>query len=284
MQKAPSLAALAQAEDARVQALWDAADNDEVRMSKQGRLERHEISPEDAQLLRVVPDLYSNKPHTARITSATKAVYHPLAWMKNQAEPKAVDSSSNTPLFSVKSARTQQLWNAASNDKIQADSGEGSDSPPAIKWLRAQHDEAEMSALKSHPRYAFGKDIFARGRDRARNFGGDYVDDNSIGVKIESLKARQTMLDMWDQPNPGAAASGGSDGSMTWMGFRSATDGYNRNQSPYTGPGGAQDQQAPRDPGNSAGGRVYGAPYSDTADPSYGYSDYWKQHYAGAAH
>ena len=183
LQKSPSLASLAQAEDTRVQSLWNAAENDEIRMNKQGRLERHEITKDDAEIMKVDPDYGSNTPHQARVTTAKKAVFHPLRWMRNQVEPKAVHSRAKFARSVIQSAREQQLWNAADNDKIRTDSGD-SDSPPAIKWLQNQHDEAETSALRSHPRYAFGKSIFSRGQDHARNYGGDYVDDNTIGVKV----------------------------------------------------------------------------------------------------
>ena len=184
MQRTPSLASLAAAEDARVQALWNAGQNDEIRMNKQGHLERHEITPDDAQLLRVDPELEDDVPHKARITMATKTVFHPLSWMRHQTEPKAVGSRTITaPRSSLRAARVQQLWNAAANDKVTA-GDDGDASPPAIKWLQDQHDEAETSALRSHPSYAFGKRIFARGEDHGRNYEGDYVDDNSIGLKV----------------------------------------------------------------------------------------------------
>jgi hypothetical protein len=197
LQKSPSLAALAQAEDAKFQALWNAAGNDEIRMNKQGRLERHEMTQDEAELLKIDPEVDSDRPHTARVTTATKTVFHPLRWMRSQTEPNAVRSHSTA----MKAARMQKLWNAADNDKVQLNSDD-SDSPPAIKWLHDQHDEAEMSALLSRPHYGFGKNIFAHGQDHANDAGGDYVDDNSIGVKVNAkFNAKLTHRAKWDDLN-----------------------------------------------------------------------------------
>jgi len=128
-----------------------------------------------------------------------------------------------------------QLWNAAANDEAGGDYFDANPSsffnmaretlalppsaPPAavsspapepalaelgspesvtgkqVQWLANQRDSDEMRQGQALP--APGKNrVFREDMDHQRNYEGSYVQDNSIGVRVDDLKAPTQMLDM----------------------------------------------------------------------------------------
>ena len=160
--------------------LWNAASNDEITVENEGHLHPSEMN----ELQKLSPE-YSKLPH---ISSQKDMDYHPMKWLKSEQESS---SPHHVRLSKFKSTGTalspkgifEKLWNAAADDEIGGDPS--ADEPGHLeykprKWLRHQHDEAEMAEM--HPRH--GKRIFGGVQDHELNYDGAFVSDNSIGVHV----------------------------------------------------------------------------------------------------
>jgi hypothetical protein len=85
------------------------------------------------------------------------------------------------------------LWNAGANDSA--------DFQPR-QWLVNQRDDAEMRETVPLPLPGDTR-MFREDADHQRNFGGSYVNDNSIGLQVDNLKARtQQLYQSWHTLNP----------------------------------------------------------------------------------
>lgn len=167
---------------ARTQQLWNAAENDEITLSNVGHMHPSEMT----ELQRMSPEFHEIERH-AHITTATDMTYHPMRWLHHQGEPGAIAPRSKSLGAKLQSpARFQQLWNAAANDDIHSGEegssySEGGPGYHPGQWLEAQRDSTEIGG----PIPMEGqKRLFRSDADHSRNFGGSYVNDNSIGIKV----------------------------------------------------------------------------------------------------
>jgi hypothetical protein len=184
---------------ANTQKLWNAGDNDEITSSNIGHVHPSEMS----ELQRMGPDYHEAATH-AHVTTATQMSYHPLKWMQQQRAPAVKSRTARTSKLSQttktvahKAARLQQLWNAGDNDEIGGnphidEHGNPKLSYHPMKWIAEQRDPSEMGSSYA-PRDHDGR-VFQEHRNHVRNYEGSYVNDNSIGIKVDALKGRQTML------------------------------------------------------------------------------------------
>jgi hypothetical protein len=184
---------------AQTQKLWNAAGNDEITASNIGHAHPSEMS----ELQRMSPEDHLASTH-AHVTSATQMSYHPLKWMQQQRAPAVKSRTARTSKLaqasntvSKKAARFQQLWNAGADDEVGGNPNLDSHGNPEVayhpmKWISEQRDPSELGSSYA-PREHNGR-VFQEHRNHVRNYEGSYVNDNSIGIKVDALKGRQTML------------------------------------------------------------------------------------------
>ena len=195
-------ALMASAKQGKTTKLWNAAANDEITTSSIG----HMHPSEPAEIARLSPEA-KIAAHKAHVTNAKHMSFHPMSWLHHQRAP-AVASHSSTPAKMAAAAqggsRFQSLWNAGANDDVEGVfAKDDSTGFHPLKWLANQHDRTEMNTLGKLSEKEVGVQVgsvpspgrvFSERANHGRNFEGSYVEDNSIGIKVDEMKGGDTML------------------------------------------------------------------------------------------
>lgn len=205
-------ALVASAQQGKTMKLWNAAANDEITTENIGHLHPSEMP----ELAKLSPEA-KIAAHHAHVTNAKHMVFHPMKWMNQQKAPAVAGRSKGARkgkmAAAVKGARMQSLWNAAANDDTQGVFGGNDDTTGfhPLKWLANQRDRTEMAALKGASSSGKGSSeglstlsaadesdhsgrVFSERANHGRNYEGSYDNDNSIGIKVDALMGRETML------------------------------------------------------------------------------------------
>lgn len=151
------------------------------------------------ELRKMAPEFKEIEKHH-HVTSAMNMNYNPLRWLHEQGEPGAIKTRKTA--LKETPARLQQLWNAGSDDEVGSSQFHGDidgDDKAFMpgQWLASQHDDAEMRETAPLPMPGLHR-VFREDADHDRNYEGNYVSDNSIGLQVDNLKAPVQMLAMTD--------------------------------------------------------------------------------------